>query len=82
MASSIATSSGTSGRFRISCTATRRMLRSSGAIRSSDHPVACLAIDSSSEPRSASTPSTSSRVNGLAPRSTSSGAGRPVTSDW
>ena len=30
----------------------------------------------------ASTPSTSSRVNGVASRSTSSGAGRPVTSDW
>ena len=40
IASSIATSTGTSSRLRISCSATRRMLRSSGAIRSSVQPTA------------------------------------------
>jgi hypothetical protein len=43
-ASLMATSAGTSGRLRSSCSATRRMLRSSGAMRSSDQPLAWRSI--------------------------------------
>src|SRR3990172_996760 len=46
-ASSSATSVGTSSRCADSCSATRMMLRSSGAIRSSSQPSAWLAIASS-----------------------------------
>ncbi len=61
IASSIATSAGTSSRLSSSCSATRRMLRSSGAMRSSVQPSAWRSISASSCSRSASTPSTSSR---------------------
>ena len=82
-ASSIATSAGTSGRCSISCSATRRMLRSSGAMRSSVQPLAWRAIELVELVAvAASTPSTSSRVKALASRSSRSSAGRPVTSDW
>src|SRR4051794_3269334 len=58
------------------------MLRSSGAIRSSVQPSLWRSISASISSRSTSTPSTSSRVNSGASRSTRSSSGRPVTSCW
>jgi hypothetical protein len=82
IASSIATSTGMSPRLCISWSATRRMLRSSGAIRSSVQPTAWRSITASSTSRSRSVPSISSLVNALASRGISSSSGLPVTSRW